>query len=299
MRNPIGIRGPIDTRSPVNWAHPLNAGLLVWVLATKNQIGGAGPSYLTPGTVARPLAGGPLVFSNSPTLAYTNGWPVSSSLIVPRPGGFGCIVGSNNGGYAKCSLPVASFTNFTLSGWVLQSSNGDMFPLGVAPSSGKGFGFFYSAETPYVFFSDASANLTRNIWGSSVALDSWHHIVGTHVAGSTTIAMYVDGVPGGSMQFTSATDPAPNSGPLALGQLGLYTGLGFGGGLDDVRLYARVLSASQIQELYRLSLIGYPGLVNRIYPQLGSVAPSGTPHLAQPYLTARIDPRFLQEREFI
>jgi hypothetical protein len=298
MRNPIGTRGPIDMRSPVNWAHPLNAGLLIWILTTKNYLGGPGPSWLAPGTVNRPLVGAPLKFQNSPTLGYFNGWPVSSSHIVPRPGGFGCVACTNNGGIATCATNLNGLTNFTLAAWLLQSSNAEMFPVSNRDSgANNGIALLYVGQTPYVVMSN-SGSFTLRVWGSTLTLDTWHHIVMTHVAGTASITMYVDGVSGGTLPDSAATDPGNSAAPFTLGDDG-QNGFGYGGGIDDVRLYNRTLSAIEVQEYYRLSQIGYPGLVNRIYPQLGSVAPSGTPHLAQPYLTARIDPRFLQEREFI
>jgi hypothetical protein len=79
---------------------------------------------------------------------------------------------------------------------------------------------------------------------NAISTGSWHLVVGTY--DGTNARIYVDG----ALQSTSATSGATNLSGL------LYVGDNFGnsnfwkGLIDDVRVYNRVLSASQIAALY-------------------------------------------------
>lgn len=78
----------------------------------------------------------------------------------------------------------------------------------------------------------------------------WHHIVIT-ISGAVTATMYMDGV---SYQYaTSGTGGAlahTTSGPMRMGILTRSGPSYSGGAFDDVRLYNRVLSSSEVQALY-------------------------------------------------
>jgi len=74
----------------------------------------------------------------------------------------------------------------------------------------------------------------------------WHHVAATRDTTSGAMRVYVDGLPGGSGVGPIGARTAPAS--LRIG--GILTGVNFlNGTLDDVRLYDRVLSASEVAEL--------------------------------------------------
>ena len=82
----------------------------------------------------------------------------------------------------------------------------------------------------------------------------WHHVV--CYRNGTVIGIYVDGIDRGSTTGTIRNVSADNTKPLVIGawtqegvQPGTYL---FSGTIDDVRVYNRALSASEIQRLYNL-----------------------------------------------
>ncbi|MEK6919264.1 MAG: LamG domain-containing protein, partial [Nanoarchaeota archaeon] len=86
----------------------------------------------------------------------------------------------------------------------------------------------------------------------------WHQAVG--VRNSTSTKIYVDG----QLQMTNETTVTPynlnNTQPIfigALGDLGVpLTGYYFNGSIDDVQIYNRSLSASEISNLYEIGIVG-------------------------------------------
>src|SRR3989344_980246 len=94
---------------------------------------------------------------------------------------------------------------------------------------------------------------------SSTALSSntWYHVVVVHNAGGTG-TYYVNGVADGT---TNETDPNSGSNPV---QIGIYTVssnllLPFSGQLDDVRIYNRALTATDVNNLYKDTMVARVG----------------------------------------
>ena len=86
----------------------------------------------------------------------------------------------------------------------------------------------------------------------------WYHVVGVHDAAADTMSVYVDGVQLGSATgYTGDIDSVP--GELLFGS-SIYGALD--GELDDVRIYDRALSASEVTDLYNYDGTGGSGPVN-------------------------------------
>ena len=84
---------------------------------------------------------------------------------------------------------------------------------------------------------------------------AWHHVVGVWY-GSNTATLYVDGV----QQTDTSTAPLPSidiisSGHLNIGQL-VQAGINFNGLVDEVQIYNRPLSESEIQTIYNAGSAG-------------------------------------------
>lgn len=88
-----------------------------------------------------------------------------------------------------------------------------------------------------------------------------YHIVAT--ANSTTIQIYVNGTLANSTARAGGDTFNPNSKSLAFGRFGSWNGYFFVGDLDEVGLWNRSLSASEVEELYNsgngLSFESYEG----------------------------------------
>ncbi|MGH1404827.1 MAG: LamG domain-containing protein [Alphaproteobacteria bacterium] len=91
----------------------------------------------------------------------------------------------------------------------------------------------------------------RFISSYNLPLDEWHHVAVTYNETTALISMYVDGV------FHSS-QTHPDGGPIDAGNTGRNIAIGNSGAggrfwdgmLDDIRVYERPLSASEISKLY-------------------------------------------------
>ncbi|MEZ4156368.1 MAG: LamG domain-containing protein [Candidatus Paceibacterota bacterium] len=78
----------------------------------------------------------------------------------------------------------------------------------------------------------------------------WHHVAGTW--DGSDIKVYIDGVQDGSGSSFSGSLRTGQTNNIAIGQLSGGQGNTFNGTIDDARIYNRALSASEIDQLYKL-----------------------------------------------
>lgn len=91
------------------------------------------------------------------------------------------------------------------------------------------------------------ANLAYVASGALGAAGSWYHVAVTYDAATTTMRLYVNG----SLVATNTSVPALAAGqPLTVGNYGGNT-LGFVGDIDEVQLYSRALTATEINAIMR------------------------------------------------
>jgi len=145
--------------------------------------------------------------------------------------------------------------NFSFSAWVL--------PTAVGSSSGSDVGGkFYSASSPYVsfgieFMSDYTfafgtgatdntySNTTRT---SRVYINRWYHLVATY--DGVVKKIYLNGDLSGSTSYTKSI--AYNDGNISVGcWYGSLPNNCIRGKIDEVALWSRALSASEVKDLYR------------------------------------------------
>ncbi len=103
----------------------------------------------------------------------------------------------------------------------------------------------------HVLFGVTGMPSTGRVSSAKIVSDgSWHYVVGTFDSSVNTLKIYVDGVLDKSN--TGATDEiTTNSQPLLIGSRS--GSVGFPGVIDDVRIFYRVLSATEVQNLYTQS----------------------------------------------
>ena len=83
------------------------------------------------------------------------------------------------------------------------------------------------------------------VTGVSSSDDSWHHVVGTYDRNTQTAKIYLDGVLKNTNSSISS-GPNSNSNPLLIGsRSGPH---GFGGSISNIKIYNRVISASEVQQ---------------------------------------------------
>jgi len=136
---------------------------------------------------------------------------------------------------------------YTMSAWANATAAGAIVFLGDPHSFGrfttiKVSGGFYGLDARY----DSGLNDTL----SSVAIDgNWHHVVGVFES-ETSRKLYVDGVLAGT---DTSSQAFPDIDRFNIGRLGRSSSISyFSGAIDDVRIYSRALSASEILQLYNM-----------------------------------------------
>ncbi|MBI4159560.1 LamG domain-containing protein, partial [Candidatus Wolfebacteria bacterium] len=146
------------------------------------------------------------------------------------------------------SNSITGTSPFTLSAWFNARTHTD---YGVAVSIGTENANGQAAYIGWVTTAQIGTNnsLGGGWWGtnygSGITSSGWHHVVMTFAGGSGgATKIYVDNVEKVSTAFT------PNLGTQKI-QFGLRTVYEFNGLIDEVRIYNRVLSATEIQALYK------------------------------------------------
>jgi hypothetical protein len=81
----------------------------------------------------------------------------------------------------------------------------------------------------------------------------WHHYVGTISTSNSEVKSYLDGIPEDTTSFSGA--PKPAFGNLQIGRFSSVYDQNFIGNIDDIRIYNRVLLASEVDSLYQQSCV--------------------------------------------
>ncbi|MCE3226815.1 MAG: hypothetical protein K0S32_1366 [Bacteroidetes bacterium] len=168
--------------------------------------------------------------------------------------------GSTN--YADCGDVVLGTTDFTIEGWFnfagLGNNKGLMgtWKSGWPPYFYLSYGLLSSSDLTLAFHMTGVSN-TYATYNTTGVL-GWHHIAGTFKRNGNMI-LYLDGIPrdSASISFASgqSVDYAPSS--FQLGSLGSgASGLLFSGQIDEVRIWSKALSASEIRDKMCMKLKG-------------------------------------------
>lgn len=241
---------PLDSSNLVNRNHPLIRGITSWWM-------------VIPG-----LAGGnkfyDLMNNNPGILQATHGnnlWYTST-----RANSYGSINFLGNGDFVETNYTFPT-TNFSYMLWIKSSVTGPTCrPFGNADATNGLSGSciiwgFTDSNNLYVVnrhgSNDGSEDITISVSNLTIG---WHHIAVTFNSTTGLISVYYDGV----LKQTTST----NSGVITnafTAKIGKDSGdSGFIGQVDDVRIYNRPLSSTEIFSIYQNSLVGYPNIFNRV-----------------------------------
>lgn len=159
--------------------------------------------------------------------------------------------------YVNCgsgsSLKLSS--TLTLSAWVKPTSvTVDQTICGYwVTSSGTNNAYLLSLRSGYIAFEIQQSNNafgSLNTTGLTPTAGAWQHIVAT--ADGTTMRVYRNGTVSPTTASYNGTINTSSTTFFAIGRLNFPTWY-FGGLIDDVRLYNRALSASEVTDLYNLA----------------------------------------------
>ena len=148
--------------------------------------------------------------------------------------------------------PVYQFTGpFTLSAWVNTVSKGTILTMQNDGINGYNLGIVYGGMR-FCVYADATENC---VGGGNYPLSSPTWTYFTAVFDGSNISIYTNGI---LLQSRNAAAPTASTGPLVIGSAqrgGDYSN--FTGSIDDIRIYSRALSASEIASFYNVA-VGTP-----------------------------------------
>ncbi|MGH7134691.1 MAG: LamG domain-containing protein, partial [Pirellulales bacterium] len=161
---------------------------------------------------------------------------------------------SFNGTSQYVAIPAINrtFSSMTITGWIYSNANQNSrtgLVYSHASSGGPGFGISYNSTNELGY----EWNNAENTWPSGLFVpnDKWTFVALTVTPSGATIYM------GASGSLRSATDAVSLStedwnGPIDIGLDTAQASRIFNGSIDDVRVYNRALSASEVKQLYNL-----------------------------------------------
>lgn len=260
----------------VNRASPLNRGLVAWWLALPQ--GGKGNTFFD------------ICGKNHGTL--TNGPTWGGSL--GRPGGHGALDFDGSNDYVNLGTGLDQNGELTASAWFNSRVAAGSDQRHIISNSASG-----GSDNDYIIEFSRTAGKLSCVWGgnliltatTAVATNEWHHavLVRSGASSNWTVTIYLDGKSDGST--TSAVNPNGSSAQTAIGAIGAGNARFWNGRLDDVRLWAKALSAADVAALYNDSRYGYPTTLNRIrlpvYGEAGGAAPTTSPFYFRHYIAGR------------
>ncbi len=184
------------------------------------------------GTTATDFSG----YNNTGTLVNSPIWNNSLNCKIG-----GCL--SFNGMNQRINLGSVETGNLvTVSAWIKTLATG-LVPV----FSNRGVGLYFGVNTNKFFIYDNSATPSPSMLSNiSVNDNNWHNVV--WVSDGVTSSMYVDGV----LDKTQSQARSSDTGTAYIGYDATNNQY-FPGNIDDVRIYNRALSASEVSRLYSLN----------------------------------------------
>lgn len=256
------IAETINQASSVNQSSPLNRGLLGWWLA------GVKPQAMTWYDLVNHNDG-----------ALTNMTHIQWLGPKGRSGGRGALNCPGSDGYVdvgdKSHFDLQS-TDFSLGVWfrwlstvtndnlgliskfsATGNNRGWLLATADTPGTTQGGLTFYYQSNKSSFNSAQLVNTGSNVYDD----DIWHHAIAVFIR-STSSEIFVDGLSVVKKTSSIPASVASNDAPVNIGSYNLAP-LEFVGDVDDIRIWDRALTATEIFALYTDSTQGYPNLLNR------------------------------------
>lgn len=206
------------------------------------------------------LADSLLLYSQPPSIdgLVLGEEPRAGSTRRKQPGRCYSLDGSND--YVNCGSGLFTTQNFTLSYWLYPTASGynhGVLGMGTAFTSGStGLNAYFNSIGQIHHFVNSGVAGLRYCTAATVSANAWHHVVLVVDRTLFKIRAWVNGVPGTEVSVSGMV------GSIANGtfNVGRYTaGYMFTGRFFDLQVIDRVLTASEINQLYVLGCDALPG----------------------------------------
>lgn len=233
----------LDAANPLD-DHPLNVGRVLWLLSNagghSSYYGGNKWFDLTPK-------------KNNGTLTNESTWVGA----MGRRGGWGGLSCFRPGSrYVDCSSSTLSITSGTVGLWVYsvsasQDGYAGLFSGMEGGGGSQGYCVILDGSTQQV--SLWVDNVKLGVDPDTLAVNEWVRVVAAWNNSSSSI--YINGA---NVVTGAGGTPTNSSNTKYIAQ---YAGVYFDGIFDDVSVWNRVLTASEVAQDYELSQQGYPGVL--------------------------------------
>ena len=240
----------INTLNPLNRNWGPNNGLVMRLLTLPHNSGGR-QWFDIAGNSHGVLTSGPTWASNR------------------RDGSLGGVKFDGTDDYVEVSSLPTVTDGLTWCLWSKLTAN-TSFPMMITAAGGGYWELRYEGGgnlNPGVYWNGASA-----VSSSAVSLNSWNHIGVTVLSAGVAdaVKLYVNGV---QVAYNSGAFYSPTA--IRLGQR-YAGGFNFTGTMDDVCMWNRAISATEIQAIYNDSRTGYSKSLNWIKPRVVTPAVAST-----------------------
>jgi hypothetical protein len=144
--------------------------------------------------------------------------------------------------------------SLAISAWIKSSDNSGQNRLIIGENVGiQGTGWqFFIQEGGRLVFGIYAPGWTFVTSSVDLPVNQWVHVAVTFNSANGAMQLYINGVPDSTNQYTGSLWAA-NTNPLKIGSLGTPTGAApFAGLIDEIKIYSRALSASEIAKSYGL-----------------------------------------------
>lgn len=200
-------------------------------------------------------------YVNSPTLGVTGAYSGSTGVTFASASSQYVAGGSSTllKNVAACSLSCwAKWTDATADMLLIRINGNTGATRSSLTANAGGTGKLRS----FARAGDAESTQQKNHTGTALNDGAWHHIVTVINYAADTIDFYVDGVlasSSGTISFTATATSNTDSASYAIAAAYSPASNFFNGALDDVRVYDRALSATEVNELYHFYFPMYHG----------------------------------------
>lgn len=259
--------GTYDELQSVNFSHPIGKGLLGWWLCDPRKVGiRMGWLDMCRNTYAGKISGTP---PSGDTLYPGDNW---CKARANKPV-FKSTTASGSWNYGASFNPFSAVKQFSFGFWSKKRLTSSPIAFGTGASDYQtATGFAVISSTNYFYCSNAGAACYG---GFADAQTNWTHTLcvfdGNAATNATRMKYYKNGV----AQTLAITGTVPavtrTYNVAASSYFSLFSLTGVNSGtdalVDDIKIWNRALSATEVTNVYNNSLLGFPGLlVNRPTP---------------------------------
>lgn len=145
--------------------------------------------------------------------------------------------------WANVRSNAGSYRAFVIGRGAGQEDYNTGFVIDMGPSS--------SSVWDYIGVEGIGMNTNTDLLNTSFDFNTWHHIVVDFTVGSNTVKLYADGV---LRDTRSRSAGSVGLGEVQIGARNYSSSVSgyFDGSIDDVRIYSKSLSASEVKQLYNM-----------------------------------------------